>query len=272
MRFASGCLLLGTLVGFRNVLAQECSICGEGNVVTNPLSGNILLPDGILGGNQTACGIVDAAATTFSPEECVQVQELTQDCGCESANTTAPSVEPTDVLTAAPVEPQTQAPITSNPTSSPTNRPTISPSAKPSISPSSDPPTISPSDEPSGSPATLFPTVLSFISYFDRPKVNWSVQLEDTGDEFMSKIGKGNSVTGSPENTLVYVTLDDGRLEVLASFDGVRRWGYKPAPIENGWEIQCRSGVYFGNLPSVGKYIVYAIIDISPSPLIDNKS
>ena len=78
----------------------------------------------------------------------------------------------------------------------------------------------------------------------------------------------------SPDNLLVYVTLDDGRLEVLSAFDGARRWGYKPQSIDAaaGWTVRCQSGVYFGKLPT-GMYAIYAVIDVAPSgSLMDDQS
>jgi hypothetical protein len=120
-------------------------------------------------------------------------------------------------------------------------------------------------------PVTPFPTFTSSIEYSKDPKQKWTVQLPGTGSAFDSKIGEGNAVTVSPDGSSVYVTLDDGRLEVLVASDGSNRWGYKPSPVADGWGVACRSGVSFGEMPSL-KYAVYAIIDIPPVSDMDYQS
>ena len=79
-------------------------------------------------------------------------------------------------------------------------------------------------------------------------------------------------MTVSPDGSSVYITLEDGRLEVLAASDGSHRFSYTPSPVADGWEVVCKSGVSFGEMPSVGKYVVYAIIDIPPTSDVDYQS
>jgi hypothetical protein len=71
---------------------KYCEMCGEGNVVTIP-NGSITLPDGILGGGQSVCGVVDSFPGTLSAAECARVQRVTLNCGCAPVSDTIASVE-----------------------------------------------------------------------------------------------------------------------------------------------------------------------------------
>jgi hypothetical protein len=103
--------------------------------------------------------------------------------------------------------------------------------------------------------------------YYGNPGIKWSVQLPDTGTGFQSQLASGNAVQVSPDNLLVYTTLDDGRLEILVASNGKRRWGNTPTPVDAsaGWTVKSQSGVYFGNSATLGLFAVYAIIDVAPA-------
>ena len=173
-----------------------------------------------------------------------------------------PTLDPLDgSATDAPTEG-----VTTSSTGSPTSMAVTSP-------PGAATNTSAPSPAVTDPPPTPFPTYISNIDYLDDPIMKWSVQLPETGSTLESKIGTGNAVTVSPENSLVYVTLDDGRLEVLSASDGSTRWQYTPPPLDSGWTVRCQSGVYFGEQSGTGKFAIYAIIDQAPSgSLEDNKS
>jgi hypothetical protein len=114
---------------------------------------------------------------------------------------------------------------------------------------------------PTAAPVASAPTA---ANYFDEPLQKWTAQIDGTGSTFGSQISKGNAVTVSPDGASIYVTLNDGRLEVLSANDGSRRWGYEPTPLDGGWTVSCKSGVSFGEKAD-GKYAVYAIIDVPPA-------
>jgi hypothetical protein len=107
------------------------------------------------------------------------------------------------------------------------------------------------------------------IEYFENPEQKWTVQLPDTNIVFGSKLGKGNAVTASPDGASVYVTMSDGRLEVLSAFDGGVRFSYKPVPATAGWSVMCKSGVSFSELGGQ-KFAVYAVVDVPPTGGLDD--
>jgi hypothetical protein len=107
------------------------------------------------------------------------------------------------------------------------------------------------------------PTELEFVEYLDSPELKWSVQLFNTGASTGAGIGPGNAVTVSPDGSLVYVTLDNGRIDVLSSSSGEARASYIPPSLAPGWTTSCKSGVTFSELSGV-KYAIYAIIDVPP--------
>ena len=157
--------------------------------------------------------------------------------------------------TAAPVLPQpTAAPVTSAPfTSGPTATPvTTAPSSSPSIGPTPAP--------------TFAPTSTDGVQLFSSPAEKWSVTLEAGTGLYTGKVGEGNAVTISPDGMLLYITRDNGRLDVLKPSDGTVRWSYQPVPVGPRFNpVHCTSGVYFGNMNGIGDFVVYTIID-EPSP------
>jgi hypothetical protein len=110
---------------------------------------------------------------------------------------------------------------------------------------------------------SALPTELEFVEYLDSPELKWSIQLFNTGASTGAAIGPGNGVTVSPDGSLVYVTLDNGRLDVLSSSSGTSRYSYSPPSLAPGWVTSCKSGVTFSELSGV-KYAIYAIIDVPP--------
>lgn len=187
--------------------------------------------------------------------------------------TLLPTLGPTLVPIAPPTLPPTLPPTfestlppTLPPTFEPTSRTTDSPSAKPirSLDPSNAP-TIAPTKEPSNPPTLLptvsaTPTIAAQVDYFSMPRRKWSVQIDRP---YSSQLRKGNAVTLSPDNVLLYITHNNGQLTVLHAHDGTERWSYMPTNFnENQWSISCQSGVYFGQHPTTGEeFAVYAIID-----------
>jgi hypothetical protein len=109
------------------------------------------------------------------------------------------------------------------------------------------------------------PTTSVQIDYHNAPRRKWSVQLDHT---YSSQLRKGNAVTLSPDNVLLYITHNNGRLTVLHAHDGSERWSYKPSLNNTQWPISCQSGVYFGEHPKTGEeFAVYAITDTPPDGL-----
>ena len=98
------------------------------------------------------------------------------------------------------------------------------------------------------------------------PLVAWSVKLPESTNPTagLSNLVDGNAVTLSPDGTLLYVTLSDGRLQVLDPSDGSTMFDYQPEPANAGWGLRCSSGVYFGELGTIGAVAIYGIVDIPP--------
>jgi hypothetical protein len=158
---------------------------------------------------------------------------------------------------------------TAAPVSSTSGPGTVASTSGPTV-PATDGPADMMTTVPTSAPVVAAPTLAPVASaptaaiYFDEPLQKWTAQLDGTGSTFDSQISKGNAVTVSPDGASIYVTLHDGRLEVLSANDGSRRFGYVPTPLDGGWGVSCKSGVSFGEKAS-GKYAVYAIIDVPPA-------
>lgn len=73
-------------------------------------------------------------------------------------------------------------------------------------------------------------------------------------------------MTVSPDGSVVYVTKNTGKIEVLAARSGKLRWSYQPSPFLPGWSITCKSGVTFSSVEGV-KYAIYAVIDVPPAAI-----
>jgi hypothetical protein len=109
--------------------------------------------------------------------------------------------------------------------------------------------------------------------YFEVPKLKWSVKIDGTG--LLSSdatLSKGNAVLASPDGLLVYVTMDNGSLQVLSAGNGDTHFKYKPSPIRPGWTVECKSGVYFGRMRNGDHYAVFAVIDVPPNITVDDYS
>ena len=104
------------------------------------------------------------------------------------------------------------------------------------------------------------------IIYYDEPVQKWTVQLPFTGEAIGNKVGNGNAVSISPDNLLVYITLDNGRLEVLLPSDGARHGGYLPSQLFPNWSASCVSGVAFGQLNSM-RFVIHTVIHMPPFPV-----
>jgi hypothetical protein len=106
-------------------------------------------------------------------------------------------------------------------------------------------------------------------TYFDVPEQKWTAQLPNTGSANQARVGKGNAVYVSPDGASVYVTLDNGRLEVLSASDGFRRGGYEPTPLSVGWTTSCSGGVSFGENDST-RFAIHAVVHTPPPFLLED--
>jgi len=114
-----------------------------------------------------------------------------------------------------------------------------------------------PSSTPSSAPSAS-------KMYFDVPEQKWTVQLPSTGSPAGPRVGKGNAVSVSPDGASLYITLDNGRLEVLSASDGTHRWGYEPTPFAPGWTTSCSSAISFGEKDSQG-FAIHTVIHTPPA-------
>ncbi len=102
------------------------------------------------------------------------------------------------------------------------------------------------------------------MSYFATPKLRWSIQLSRAGPG-LAQLGPGNAVTISPDGGLIYVTLNDGSLEIRKASNGDLVKTITPPANALNWAITSSSGVAFGTLQGIGGFAVYAIIDTPPT-------
>ena len=175
--------------------------------------------------------------------------------------TVAPSPPTLPPVYAAPIlaPPTEPTPPTPAPTNAPTKNPTPNPTAAPTKTPSEAP--------------TVYPTIQSLGEYFERPKLKWSIKLDGTGLlDSDAKLSKGNAVLVSPDGLSVYVTTDNGGLQVLSAGNGGNRFMYQPPPLAEGFTVKCNSGVYFGQKGNGEQYAVYAIIDVPPDTTVEDYS
>jgi hypothetical protein len=114
-------------------------------------------------------------------------------------------------------------------------------------------PSSAPSSAPSASKA-----------YFDIPEQKWTAQLPLTGSPTGARVGKGNAVSVSPDGASLYVTLNNGRFEVLSASDGTHRWGYEPAAFAPGWTTSCSSAIAFGEKDSQ-RFAIHTVIHTPPA-------
>lgn len=78
-------------------------------------------------------------------------------------------------------------------------------------------------------------------------------------------MSRGNGIAVSPDQALLYITRDNGRLDILVASDGSHRWSYTPERVgPNFFPVACSSSVYFGDLAGIGTFAVYNIIDQPP--------
>jgi hypothetical protein len=185
---------------------------------------------------------------------------------------------PAPVLIMVPSD--TPAPVPLSPVMMTTPAPVVSPTTSAPVTPAPSPADASAepiTNAPSTSmpvttiPTSSSPTAFSLIDYFEDPVQKWTIQLPDTNIVFGSKLGKGNAVSASPDGASVYVTLSDGRLEVLSAFDGGVRFSYKPIPTAAGWSVMCKSGVSFSEMGGQ-QFAIYAVVDVPPPGLVDYQS
>ena len=105
----------------------------------------------------------------------------------------------------------------------------------------------------------------SAFVYYDNPQLHWKIRLEAP-----ATLDQGNAIVPSPyDDNLLYVTTSSGNLFVLSAVDGKTLWTYSPPEksLHNGdevWTTTCGSSVVFGNVDSVGKFLVYAVVDYPP--------
>lgn len=105
----------------------------------------------------------------------------------------------------------------------------------------------------------------SAFVYYDNPQLRWKIRLEAP-----ATLDQGNAIVPSPyDDNLLYVTTSSGKLFVLSALDGKTLWTYSP-PVKSMhtgdevWTTTCGSSVVFGNVDSVGKFLVYAVVDYPP--------
>ena len=87
--------------------------------------------------------------------------------------------------------------------------------------------------------------------------------MPGTGDAKLPGISRRNTVQISPDDTRIYVTLDDGTLHLVDPETGnvtstldVEEWA------EN-WKVDCASGVSFHSGPN-SQFSVYSVMDEPP--------
>jgi hypothetical protein len=107
--------------------------------------------------------------------------------------------------------------------------------------------------------------------YHDNPQLHWMQRLERP-----ASLQRGNAVVASPfDETLLYVTTSTGKIFAISALNGTTMWEYTPPNkavllgTEEPWETYCKSGVAFGEIDTVGKFLVYAVIDIPPANSIN---
>lgn len=106
------------------------------------------------------------------------------------------------------------------------------------------------------------PSTYYQIDYFNLPRRKWSIDLDTPN---FSQLSKGNAVTLSPDNALLYITANNGKLTVLNAKDGSERWSFTPSRSTNNTTVSCASGVYFGEHPVTGEeFAAYSIVDEDP--------
>ena len=103
------------------------------------------------------------------------------------------------------------------------------------------------------------------LVYYDNPQLHWKIRLDPS-----DSLDQGNAIVPSPnDDKLLYVTTSSGNLFVLSAVDGKTLWSYSP-PVKSMhdggdvWTTTCGSAVVFGDVESVGKFLVYAIVDYPP--------
>jgi hypothetical protein len=110
------------------------------------------------------------------------------------------------------------------------------------------------------------------LEYYEEPQLEWMSQLED-GELQNAKLAKGNGIFASPfDDDLLYVTTQTGQLAVVSATDGTTLSTLYPtvrtSPTETGtsgrWKTTCQSGVSFGEVDVIGKFALYAIVDVPP--------
>jgi hypothetical protein len=75
-------------------------------------------------------------------------------------------------------------------------------------------------------------------------------------------LGKGNSVSVSPDGVLIYVTRDKGRLDVYSAIDGSFRYKFTPTRIgPSFFPVQCQSEIVFAELDGM-QFVLYSIVDM----------
>jgi hypothetical protein len=108
----------------------------------------------------------------------------------------------------------------------------------------------------------------SRLIHYASPQLHWMQKLP--GDE---TIGRGNIVVGSPtDDDTLYVTTGSGKLYVVSRSTGSVVTTIQP-PIHTsrdsdgklvGWTTHCNSGIAFGEIESIGKFLVYSVVDHPP--------
>lgn len=94
----------------------------------------------------------------------------------------------------------------------------------------------------------------SFVDYFpDEPELQWTKILGSKTDA-----GPGNGIHVSPSG-IVFVTAKDGTLSAFTAEKGKNKGYYTPSIKEEGWTIECTSGISMN-----GDTLVYAIVDVPP--------
>jgi len=117
-----------------------------------------------------------------------------------------------------------------------------------------------------------------YLKHYPEPTLKWETRLPDTGTVVSGSPGprRQNAVQISPDDALVYVTLDDGTLHILDALTGTPTASYTPEKsTQTGATGQtvCTSGVsFYTDRNDNVEYAVYAVIDTSASGFVPTSS
>ena len=108
-------------------------------------------------------------------------------------------------------------------------------------------------------------------NFLAEPQVQWSFTLPLSDQGETRGLRKGNAVVASQDDTLLFITSEDGSLHILRTQDGLPAADvYEPYTAQNTITY-CTSGVALAEDQSEVQYALYAVID-EPDPESDASS